>query len=857
VINHTATRARRFWAELKRRKVVRTAVTYMIAAGGIMGAAQAFSEALQLPPRAQMVLALVLIGGLPVAIVLAWLFDITRDEATGDLAAAGPESASLPPPAEAVRRYHLALPSTPLVGREAELAEAQELLTRPGSRLLTLTGPAGIGKTRLAQEVALHAGSRLANGTCFIALAGVESVDEVPAAIADALELPLTTSEPPLNQLGAFLQEKQLLLVLDNLEHLLDAAPFISRLLSSSSGLQLVATSQRRLRIAGETVLSLDALSVPEPGTPLEHSAAAVLFLQIAQRNDPRFQADAEAVAAIARICRVVGGIPLAIELAAASVGPLSCLQVAEALEAHHAWVLSARRDLPPRHQSLSAAFESSWRLLEPEEQHAFRRLSVLRGAFYVEAAAEVAGAELRMLGGLVEASLLRRVSAREHEILPVLREFGEEKLRGDAAELAQVQANHARYFLGRLEALASETTGPDQDAASERLARSAPDLRVAWLRASAQHDHQALGRATQGLYLLLDRRGRSNEGAELFERAAAAVRPLAQVGGPEGDDTSITFARLLARQAAFLAHLGRISDAGRMLREALPLLRAGGDRAELAFALCELCLVLRNEGDYRAPEFEETLALYRETGDQWGVARALNALGAARHALGEYQEAKRLYRESIDQFRRIGLAAEAWPAVNNLAGIALVEGDLQAARRILESELDTYRQRDNLRALTFLLGNLGLIEYRLGDYGAAVPVLEESARIAREMGYRSLLGYSLNTLGNISLERNDLAGAERTYRQALRVARDAEGAPLVPEVVVGLARVRLQQGEPENAAALLAAVEEYPASDQETRSSARALLEPLRSAGAAPAAVASLEEVVRRFMNEATAPSY
>jgi tetratricopeptide (TPR) repeat protein len=191
-------------------------------------------------------------------------------------------------------------------------------------------------------------------------------------------------------------------------------------------------------------------------------------------------------------------------------------------------------------------------------------------------------------------------------------------------------------------------------------------------------------------VYLLLDERGRAAEGAELFQRAAAAIRPLAAADDPDSCAARAALARLLSRQAAFLADLGEIAEAKALLADALPLLRTDGDRAELAFALGEQCWVLRNEGNYRAPEFEEALALYREAGDQRGMARALNTLGAAKHALGEYQEAKRLYRESIELYRRLGLATDAWPALNNLAGIALVDGDLQGARRILSANATT-----------------------------------------------------------------------------------------------------------------------------------------------------------------------
>ena len=346
-------------------------------------------------------------------------------------------AAPLPGQTRPARRSNLPAAPTPLVGRESELAALTQLLDNPQCRLLTLVGPGGIGKTRLAIEAAAARREVFVDGVVLASLAAVNSPTFMLPALASALGFSFYGSTNPRNQLLNHLSEKQMLLVLDNLEQLLEGVELVADILRRAPGLKLLATSRERLNLLGEWVVEVQGLAVPPAGQAkgVEECSAVALFVQSARRAKAGFALRAGDEPAVAHICRLVEGMPLAIELAASWVRMLSCQEIAREIEHNLDFLVASTRDLPERHRSLWAVFDHSWKLLSGEEQRELSQLSVFRGGFTRQAAEAVAGASLAALSSLVTKSLVRRASALDdltyYDLHELVRQYAHVQLRG------------------------------------------------------------------------------------------------------------------------------------------------------------------------------------------------------------------------------------------------------------------------------------------------------------------------------------------------------------------------------------------------------------------------------------------
>ncbi|MGH8631367.1 MAG: ATP-binding protein, partial [Burkholderiales bacterium] len=353
-------------------------------------------------------------------------------------------------------RDNLPTPPTPLIGRERELAEMARLLGDPQCRLLTLAGPGGIGKTRLAIEAADHQREAFADGAHFVSLAPIRSAEFIVPAIADAIGFAFYGAEDPKAQLLNYLSGKAPLLVLDNLEHLLEGVALLAEILERGPAVKLLATSRERLNLHGEWVLDIQGLPFPDEAgsAEVEGYSAVALFVQTARRAHVDFVLAAEERPAVARICRLVEGMPLGIELAAAWVRTLSCREIAQEIERNLAdprqgmdFLAASMRDVPERHRSIRAAFDHSWNLLSAEEQQVMRQLSVFRGGFRREAAEQVAGATLPLLSALVDKSLLRRTEAGRFDLHELVRQYAAAQLQADPQDEFVTCERFSHYY--------------------------------------------------------------------------------------------------------------------------------------------------------------------------------------------------------------------------------------------------------------------------------------------------------------------------------------------------------------------------------------------------------------------------
>ena len=679
--------------------------------------------------------------------------------------------ANFPPLTTGVLPSHnLPTPSTAFVGRRAELAELQRLLTEPETRLITLTGPGGIGKTRLSLCAAEASLAAFPDGVFFVSLAAVETPDLIVSTMADVLKLVLyqQSAAAPFAQLTHYLYDKRMLLVLDNLEQALSGAVLFADLVQQTRVLKLLVTSRERLNVQGEWVLELHGLRYPETA---EAGAAVVdvtdygavrLFIERAQRINHAFAPDAEDIAAIVRICRLVEGMPLGLELAAAWTKLLSCQEIADEIAVSLDFLSLALRDLPERHQSLRAVFTRSWSLLSKEEQAVYCALAVFRGGCMRAAAKTVAGASLPLLASLIDKSMLYRAGPDRYDVLHVLRQYAEEQLAANPELNDAVRDRLSEYYLDWLHRLELVLKGPGKDVAFGQLAvleaidTERENIHAAWAWAVAHGKTERLHAATFSLGMFCDIRSRFREGQELFGEAIAAL------SRPSIEAPAAFLGLLLGIQGECLL---RLSQPG--AREILPRSVQVLDAAPLGPELA-LANVLSSYAATWQPSEEverrlnNSLAFYRANNDFWGVALTLGVIGESLHAfIYHNREAARDYvQQSLAIRRQIG---DLWGMAIALFTLGMIAewGEAFAdARQCYQESLELRPRLKDVNGAANCLQSVGRVAYRLGDRDTAREMLQQSLELLREIGASHGSPDTLEALAQIAYDEGTLTEA-------------------------------------------------------------------------------------------------
>lgn len=454
----------------------------------------------------------------------------------------------------------LPTPVTSFAGREVELARVRDLLSRPDCRLLTLSGTGGIGKTRLALRAAQELRRRYREGAYFVPLDALSSPELIPSKLAAALEMPLQGLDPPLAQVIRHLAKKQVLLLLDNFEHLLEGATLASDLLRKCPEIKLLVTSRERLDLKGEWVLPLEGLSYSKGDTPPETASdyeAVELFVSRAQKVNPGFFLSETELPYVLRICRLVEGMPLALEMAAVWVRAMPAEEIAAELETDLDLLSTTSRNARPRHQSVRAAFEHSWRLLSPTEQEVLRKLSVFRGGFQKEAAAYVADASIAVLAALVDKSLLRLTPDRRYDRHALLFQYTREKLAEDEEVYLETQRKHTAYLLSLAETAETYRQGNGHTTWIKRLEREQANFRASLQWLNERNEIELSLRLTGALAWFWWQRGNFDEGRTWLEAAltrspeatAARAQALNRAGLIAWSQTLYSSARLLQEE--------------------------------------------------------------------------------------------------------------------------------------------------------------------------------------------------------------------------------------------------------------------------------------------------------------------
>jgi predicted ATPase/DNA-binding SARP family transcriptional activator len=662
-------------------------------------------------------------------------------------------------------RPNLPLQLTSFVGREQEIARVKQLLR--DNRLLTLTGTGGIGKTRLGLQVAAEVLAQYPGGVWLVELAPLTDPELLPRTIATTLGVRQEPGRTLLSTLDEYLRVRRVLLVFDNCEHLLETVATVAEhLLSWSPELHILTTSRQALDLAGEAVWQVSALSLPSSARPaddtnlLEYEAVR-LFIDRVSSSNPRWALTEQNRPAVARLCRCLDGIPLALELAAARVKMLTVEEIVSKLDDRFDLLFSGCRSVMPRHQTLRAAIDWSYSLLRPKERTLLHRVSVFAGGWTLAAAESICAGEgiekcavLTLLSHLIDKSLVivePQGAESRYRLLETIRQYAAQKV-SESEEVARIYARHLDWFLQLAEQSDLAFSRPEQGFWFMRLEVERDNLGVAlqWSLQAARDPDKGL-RLCVALWRFWQAHGYVSEGRRWFDLAFSLP-----------DASSKSFQAKAFHGASALA-----------------------------------CM----QGDFEHARvyIDQSLTLQRETKNRCGIAHELHRLGIIAYYVGDYQQAIRLQEETLALCYELGDQCGIARAINGLGIIALDQGDYDQAASKFEECLAVYRQLGHTLGVMGTLNNLGETARRQSDIDRAETLLQESLKLAKELGDKGWVARAMHILGNIAMDRGDYRLANQMFKKALVILREIEDV-IVMYVLEGLACMSAAQGEPARA---------------------------------------------------------
>jgi len=742
---------------------------------------------------------------------------------------------------------NLPLQNTTFIGREQELKQIAEHLEAIPTRLLTLLGPGGMGKTRLALQAAANAIEQFKHGVFFVNFAAVNEEALVVSTIADALKFSFYAGKDHKVQLLDYLSGKEMLLVIDNMEHLMGTTTLLDEILQHGTQIQILSTSRERLNLGQETLLPLEGLIVSSTS---DNSTAIQLFVERAQQIDAGFSPSENDHIHIEKICGLVGGTPLGIELSAAWVRMLSCEEIVEEIEQELDFLATNQQNVVDRHRSMRAVFEYSWKLLTNEQREILKKLSVFKGSWDRNASKAISGASLPALSQLLDKSLLRKSTGNRFFVQEMLRYYAHEKLTADEAQLHLAEESHCHYFIQFLQDQANEMKGMNQAEALEKIKTDLGNIRAAWNWALENGQVQLLDQSMNGLSLYHEKRGQFETGKVVFEQAMKLNLTSPDIA-PEMQQH--IKGRLRARYGFFLYRIGHYKIAQMAFDQALAVAEHSDDKTESAYCLnwlgmvhlslgkaplareqLERSLELRRElfdtlgiaaslnnlgglayvsGDFAKSKelFSESLAIYKMEGDLWSTAGCLSNLGEISRVLGDYADAETFGRESLELRESLDDRWGIATSFNNLGILAHNKADWAEAKQLYLRSMDLREELGDRWGVSNSQLNLGLVSFQESNMPEAKAFFEKSLEIRSGLGERQGVATCLAELGHVALVSNSTEEAKDYFQEALSLSIEIEAVPITLQSLLGVAMLWYGQ-QPDASKGLLAYLNQHPA---------------------------------------------
>ncbi len=694
--------------------------------------------------------------------------------------------------------------ATPLIGREWELEQITQMLSKDSCRLLTITGSGGVGKTRLALAAAHNLQTYFPQGVYFISLTVIEPGESILPVIANALGLTLYGNLPSEQQLANFLIDHQVLLVLDNFEHVLGSALLLEEILRFTTQLKVLATSRERLNLKPEWVFELQGLPYPpdDPATHFEEFSAFQLFLQSAARARPGIDLIGDERRAAGRICWLLDGNPLAIELAAGWVRALSCEEISHEIRRNLDFLSTRGRDIPERQRSLRATFDYSWSLLPEDEQRALRKLSIFRGGFRRPAADQIAQVKLPVLLSLVEKSFIRRGEMGWYSMHELVRQYAFSHFQALTHEHIQTYDRHCQYYAELCVRWQADLLGEQQVEVMREIAEEYENVSLAWDWAVSLLRIEDIQKMTQATWLFHEIRGQYQEGMELFEQATEQLYSVSEYESCPEHAAGRLLGNTLAKQAWFLGRLGQPDRALSMLDQAVCLLESNHEIESLADARFYMGFLFYRQANFqRASDMvKQSLTIYRQINQLNGTARSLTLLGTSHLANQELELAEEFIQQSTNT-----LADGKYPTVRienllALAAIAYERRDLLKAAELAEEAINYSIYFGNRMLQARALRLLAITRLSQGQLEQADQLLEDCIEILRKTGDPALRAHALVERSRIGLQNGDARLASQYAVSALLLGHELGNRMIYMDVGQILAQTLIQQEQNEPA---------------------------------------------------------